>query len=657
MNKKMNFPQLRLSKLVLVGARKEYEVKFRKGLNIIYGDSDTGKSSILNLIDYSLGAKAVYLYPEIQETGKYSLLEVYLNGKIYTIKRDIFDSGKEIEVFPASIEKIDSVFSKKYYSSFSKKDGQLEYYSDFLLNNLGIANVKIKKAPSKENSKMDRLSFRDIFKYCYLNQDSVGSRNILDSNDWSLRTKNQEVFKFIFNVLDSNISQLQSELGEAKGQQDELIKKHKTVSAFLRETQLEGYETLINSRDSIDDEIYRVQQEISGLNVGMISNSDDHDQLRVDVGRSDAELQDLISQNEVNEIQIRNNVMLKKEYALDIQKIEASLEILDKVAGPTNHQFSCPLCSTDIAVDTIKTGFDQYGKSSLEKELRNLKKRMKEIDLLIQSIKDENGQVQSEILDLKSELRTLRIQLDTESKELVSPYLTQLEKLVSDRATLQESKKSLDYRIKVRSSLEEIDAQNIVVDNKILILRGQLASLNDSAPTVDIILENLANYLSEFLTATKLKHPFGISINNKNYFPIVRNQQYEELTSGGVRTLVSIGYILSLLNYSLEHNTNHPKLVMIDTVGKYLGKTSPKFTETDNASDAAEGITQGDASKYTEMYKQFVLSSKLHDNYQLIVIDNDLPESLDLELQEYVIKHFEENARAGLQKGFIDDIS
>jgi len=119
--------------------------------------------------------------------------------------------------------------------------------------------------------------------------------------------------------------------------------------------------------------------------------------------------------------------------------------------------------------------------------------------------------------------------------------------------------------------------------------------------------------------------------------------------------LVSIGCVISLLAYSLEHNSNHPKLVLIDTVGKYLSKTSPKYQDTDKASDVNEGITQGDATKYTEMYKQFILMNKLYEDFQIIIVDNDLPISLESELQYYVIKHFVENGIGGESKGFVDD--
>ena len=86
--------------LIVVGTKKNYTVDFEPGVNIIYGDSATGKSSILNLIDYLLGAKHLDLYPEIENVGRYAVLDVTLNDDRYSIKRDIFDASKPIEVYP-----------------------------------------------------------------------------------------------------------------------------------------------------------------------------------------------------------------------------------------------------------------------------------------------------------------------------------------------------------------------------------------------------------------------------------------------------------------------------------------------------------------------------------------------------------------------------
>ena len=96
-----------IHQLVVVGTRKNYTVNFNPGVNIIYGDSATGKSSILDLIDYLLGSKKFDLYPEITAAARYAILDVTLNEVRYTIKRDIFDPSRPIEVYPCSFLEIE----------------------------------------------------------------------------------------------------------------------------------------------------------------------------------------------------------------------------------------------------------------------------------------------------------------------------------------------------------------------------------------------------------------------------------------------------------------------------------------------------------------------------------------------------------------------
>jgi hypothetical protein len=649
-------PKLHLRKLILVGSRKSYIVHFQKGLNIIYGDSDTGKSSILNLIDYLLGASQVFLYPQLQETGKYCLLEVELNNKIYTIKRDIFSPNKEIEVFAGLIENIDDLFPTKYYPSF-RQSGELEHFSDFLLANLGLPNIKIKESPSKADSKMDRMSFRDIFKFCYFNQDQVGSREILNINNYALAPKTREVFKFIFNALDSEITEIQAAIAAAMTKQSELNKKHNTVAFFLRDTDFKSYESLLQTKDDIDVQIEALNIGLKSLNSDMLSNSEIYSDTRAQIVDYDKTLYSMMEEAEVANITLRNNISLKKEYQQDIQKIKASIEILDKVQIPTEHVFPCPICSNDVKVNDIRASFDEYTKADMQTELRTLQKRVLELDTLISQLKASIGDKQTTLDSTKISANNLRNKLDRESKELVSPFVSQVEQLTSQKATLLELKRSTDYHIKIRQTLSELNNQSMVYDSQIYMLRGKLNLLEEESPKIGAILNGLADILRDFLAVIKMKAIYGISISEKTFLPIVRDTDYINLTSGGVRTLVSIGYLLSLLQYSFTNSTNHPGLVMIDTVGKYIGKTSIHYTDTDNASDLSYDIKQGDETKYTEMYKYFLEMSKAKHSHQLIVVDNDLPSSLEEVLKPFIIKHFDENGRNGLPKGFIDDIA
>lgn len=74
-------------------------VELEKGLNIIYGESNTGKSMILDAIDYMFGAKEHRFDNKIKLSG--IALEIDVDGKCLRMKRDLdstsFDLVSEVD--------------------------------------------------------------------------------------------------------------------------------------------------------------------------------------------------------------------------------------------------------------------------------------------------------------------------------------------------------------------------------------------------------------------------------------------------------------------------------------------------------------------------------------------------------------------------------
>lgn len=60
--------RLEFRRLMLTSPGRNYEVEFHDGVNIIAGPISTGKSSILELLDYVCGAKSAPAYPELQSS-------------------------------------------------------------------------------------------------------------------------------------------------------------------------------------------------------------------------------------------------------------------------------------------------------------------------------------------------------------------------------------------------------------------------------------------------------------------------------------------------------------------------------------------------------------------------------------------------------------
>jgi hypothetical protein len=295
----------------------------------------------------------------------------------------------------------------------------------------------------------------------------------------------------------------------------------------------------------------------------------------------------------------------------------------------------------------------------LNQELASLKNRRRDIASLIESSIHKSQTLQRSLIPVQEDISKIRTMIDTESVEMITPYLTQRDSLIKELASLSKEKEAQQTSLKMRN--QQVKIQEFL-DNQIKLLgelEEKLASLQARTPSMDLILNDLGDFLNTYLEHVHINKRTGISISPKTYAPVIRSKDYYAITSGGLRTICSIGYMLSILDYSYTHEMNHPKLLLIDTVGKYLGKTTkPRYQElTDTKADVSEGVA--DPSKYKNIYDQIIISSekaeKLGIKSQIILVDNDVPDAMVESYSQYIIAHFSSTGEDGLDYGLIDD--
>lgn len=654
----VNKTNILIKQLILVGYRKNYLVPFHPGVNIIYGDSTTGKSTILELINYLLGSSKFDTYDEIETAVRYAALELELNGKTYVIKRDIFDSSKFVEVYEANYGDIDKVFPEKYTASYGQKEAPSGYLSDFLLDSMGFPNVKVRRAPTQTDTKMVQLSFRDIFKYCYLNQEDIGSKHLLDVNNWAVNNKNKQTFKYLFNLLDSSITSIEHELADLSVDKRLLESKYNAVSDFLRDTEFKSLEEIYHSSDELDQQIEVLEEELNQIKQNMVANSDKYHALKEILLTIQLHIKKLEEDRSSSENAIERYTRLKNDYLNDIEKIKAIELAKDKIGNSLDVSMSCPICNNDLSIEAVRESFQVSDNDKLNHELNILKRRVKDLIEIIKSEKDKYKKATTELYGVNIELNQARRMLDEESIEMITPYLTERDAILSKLATLTEKRGQTDITLKIRNQEEKIATAIVKNQNKIDILKEKLQELQEKAPSLAEVTTKLGETLDGYLEKVNVKNRVNIGISQSTYLPIVRGKNYIEITSGGLRTITSIGHFVGFQQYSLDKDMNLPRLLMIDTVGKYLGKTEERyFNDTDIAEDGIENIS--DPSKYKNIYEYLINMSEMAEqegkSCQIILVDNDVPPSIQKEYAGFVIAHYSSSGEGGLPIGLIDD--
>jgi hypothetical protein len=651
-----------INHLIVVGRKKNYKVDFEPGVNIIYGDSATGKSSILNLIDYLLGAKHFSLYPEIEAVARYAVLDVTLNEDRYTIKRDIFDPSKPIEVFPCEYSKIEKYRPKKFLPNFqpNSRYPDLGFYSEFLFDALNFSNVKIKESPTKDDSKLVRLSFRDLFKYCYVDQDELGSKKFLRPDSYPLQIRFREVFKYIFNTLDSNVANLDSQISSKSKERKKLETIFSTVSDFLRESEFGSMPALDSEITITDKEVEELQEKIKQLNTSQTVDEEVYKSIKAALSDIALNKKALLQNMQEAELKIDRFTRLKNEYLNDIAKFKASLAAKEVIGEVSKEITLCPVCDNGLEVDAALEKFDINPNNKIKHEINVLKRRSKDTEQLVHDTRQKWEAFKVELRDLDSAESNARKLMEDNTKDLSTPYLAERDMYVKKIGELTQKRKDLVERLKIRNQHNHLTATIKSLDIRIGQLKEQLEELRKTAPSMVDVLSNLADNLKDYLISIKIKSPTGISYDDKSFSPKLRDIEYPNITSGGLRTIVGIGYLCSFMQEALNSTISYPSFLMIDTVGKYLGKTKEQKYKTEESStlaDVSEAVS--DPDKYQNIFEYII---KLASSYekknrtcQFILVDNDVPDHIVNELSGFIVAHFSSERVNGLPVGFIDD--
>ncbi|RXK09154.1 AAA family ATPase [Halarcobacter bivalviorum] len=644
---------------MLIGHRKNYEVPFFPGVNIIYGEEDCGKSSILELINYLLGASSLDKYDELEQSVKYAILELNLNNEIYCIKRDIFDAKKDIEVYMSSYENIDLVFPSKYKPKLDNTiDGK--FFSDFLLDTLNYPKIKIKNAPTQDNSTLSRLSFRDLFKFCYINQDDVGSKNFLSNQYHPLYHKVKEVFKYIFNLSDEEISEINQLISEKSNLKNKLSTKISNIQEFLETIEIETLDFISTFLEDIKTNLKQIEEELQNINVSITSSSKEYAPLKEHIVTLNYQIKDKEKEKAKTRDNIKRYEKLINDYYDDRLKIEGVLSAKQLIGKISPDIAICPLCKHDVEHIKLKEEYSIHNEEKLGSEVKILNKRIKDLTGLIEKEKESFRNSEIELSKLIEEREQFKKSVDEELKEHISPYLTKRDELIKQQSTLIEKEQQITKALKIRNEENNLNKEVVKLDEDLKDLKEKLDELTSSQVQIDNVLNDLKLILETYLKSIDVKNRTGIGISEKTFLPILRNKQYNEITSGGVRTVLSMGFLLNILEYSLNNDINHPRLLMIDTVGKYLQKTKKEYlSDTDEKEDIKEEIRS--AGKYKALYEYIInLSIKMEEankSCQIILVDNDVPPFIEEEYKGFIIRRFSKDENDDLPIGLIDDYS
>jgi DNA repair exonuclease SbcCD ATPase subunit len=639
-------PYIIVQRLIIQGTVKHYVTKFEEGLNLIWGDMDTGKSSILNLIDYCLGGKNTNLmYGEMTTYGRVAFLEVDLNGTELTFERDILSESSPIKVYTCIFEKRSANFPMLMSASPDKimPDG---WVSDFILDNLGIAKVSIKESRIRDDAPSDRLSFRDLMKLLYLKQTRVGSDALLNYQSPAVFNKNVEVQKFVFNIYDDKLSGLQSELARESSDLADMDKNERFIKKFLQDVKIdteklavvEGQVELHDSRLSeLDDGLQSLKSNFAlSTDVGLeISTA--VSRMRNEIRKVESVLVEIESKYE-NFVKLGNTYRFDLD-ALQLSKLSRSVMYTDQY---NDKSVPCPLCFTELSLHSPAVEDDD-----LEHQIKSIKNREAGIHAVLAQLRTEQKNAIDEKNSLNAALREAIRSFDENNISNISPLIASIEAIEISRTQVKLDLAEAERNSAIANKFIDIGSRIDVKTSLIAKLKRAIKTVQEGLLGLDDVIEDLTALLKKHMGRSGLQNVNDVYFD-KRFTAYFRGISYYDTSSGGVRTITSIAMFITRLQYLLAKAGNLPTFLMIDTPGQNIGRHRAK-EDTSEVSDP---------KLYENIFKQIVeVTTKAQlagRKCQVIVVDNDMPDSLIDGKNFHLVKRFSKQG-GEFDKGLIND--
>ena len=249
--------RLRLKKLHL-DLRKSIERIDLQGTVYFYGPIGSGKSSIGRLIDYCLGGSYEWT-PALQAEMVSAALELSINDVPLTLHRDK-GSNQVVATWQEDNETLQVLIPAKTGTNEVLPNLGVVVLSDLLFYLAKEEPPYVRRRKGRPDERLERLSFRDLFRYCYLDQtgmDSVFFR--LDSENNAIRAKSVDALRYILGYRTEQVAEMESRLQEVREQRLALLSGAQALAKALIDAGLDDVNAYDLKIESTKAEIDRAR--------------------------------------------------------------------------------------------------------------------------------------------------------------------------------------------------------------------------------------------------------------------------------------------------------------------------------------------------------------------------------------------------------------
>ncbi|WP_414548509.1 AAA family ATPase [Anabaena sp. CCY 0017] len=570
-------------------------LKFQSGLNVICGASDTGKSFIVEAIDFLLGAKDPPRHiPERDGYDRARLVLESTDGKVFTLERST--DGGEFRLFEGNWllgqpNVKASILRQKH------AEGSKDTLSTYLLSAIGIEDQRVRK---NKNGETQSLSFRNLVKLVVVQESDITKRSSpFLSGQRTSATVDYSVFKLLLTGVDDSalVGQAEMQAALASTQQNNLAKVE-FIDELIQELQTQINQFGVNRTEA--------EVQLSQLKARYEAQQDI-------VNRAEHELNDRINRrraimdqlerlsnriNEINSLLLRFE-LLKEHYQVDIERLAA----IEESGSLFVHleRTPCPLCGSlpnEQHQDEVCDGDVASVVHAATAEIAKVEKLSRELDQTAFDLSDEVEELTTQRERLNPEFQIL----NQEIQEISSPIRDAqniFSEIVKQSGDIQRAIDTFNRVEQLQDKRIELLAETEKPIKVVIPLVGLSTSL------LDLFAQKVQNLLQSWDFPDSNRVHFSEDIKD-----IVIGGQPRTSRGKGLRAITHAAMTIGLMEFCKERNLSHPGFVVLDS--PLLAYYKPESEE-----DSLQG------SDLKVRFYNYLADN--HSDSQITIIENEHP--------------------------------
>lgn len=603
---------IQISEVVLYGKNgKKKSIKFKENsVNIIQSLHNTGKSSLIEIIDYCLGEHENHVQsPLVRDLVSWFGLVISINDEKFFIGRQNSQFGHNTDLM--YFEKIISSSPPEHplRNNISRKQ-----LVNFLSNKLGISEIPLEY---KEDEYITATIRHGLF-FCYLTQNEISTTDFLyhRSHSGFIDIQTTMVLEYFLGSFDDDVFDAYMELSKTERELFKVIKKLKEFEAIKGDAAAMADELLGKCRRYglyETDEIYQELNEYIIILNNIISTWKP-----IEIPSIAPEISELYDKifvlreqlTEKNELlsNLKKYSNITTDFKEENEHQKNRLKLIELFESQEKNHL-CPLCNNEFdiipeQVNQIKNDFKQ-----IQSNLGETKKVKHYVGNLIENTEEEKNKIKNEINQLSSKLNAfLNEHIPTkrifEENMRISEIMGEIKLWLRSVENTDESSQLVLEKKKLEQRKNNLKKQ--IQLNKESVHRRII---------LDTISKNMTRWAKELDITDSELYDMQFEVDTiKLFYNANKILDYSNL--GGGHNMLGIHLILylALHEHFLKNNRPVPKFIIFDQ------PSTPYFTQ-DPKSGTSGYKNDNERQSLIDDYKFIIEKTEQMKNLQVIITD------------------------------------